>query len=245
MHRAKRIKFEPSLAKARALESSTVRKCMEDIEKAGRTLSSCAVIPALPAECCERSIELLLVARLGLKGAECLRAAARMVPENFLGKRVEFVAAIFNETSGQILPLEACEGYLSLLRRCSSYSLLTEPQKTMQQLSHLSEVKGIGHSIFLSPPVHHCINPSCHRYGSALSIHHAPVNITVFTIAGPLPGSKLALKCSGCSLIYNYSKYGNIHGMGERFYDRSRELIEVSDVVYCERQLSNLFTYLK
>jgi len=93
MHRAKRIKFEPSLAKARALESSTVRKCMEDIEKAGRTLSSCAVIPALLAECCERSIELLLVARLGLKGAECLRAAARMVPENFLGKRVEFVAA--------------------------------------------------------------------------------------------------------------------------------------------------------
>ena len=77
---------------------------------------------------------LLLVARLGLKGAECLQAAARMVPENFLGKRVEFVAAIFIETSGQILPLEACEGYLSLLRRCSSYSLLTEPQKTMQQL---------------------------------------------------------------------------------------------------------------
>ena len=75
---------------------------------------------------------------------------------------------------------------------------------------------------------------------------HTPVKVTVFTSSGPLPGCKIALRCSACSVIrYNYSKYGNKQKEGERFYDERRDLIKVSDVVYCERQLSDLFTFLK
>ena len=87
--RAKRIKFDPSLAKTRALESATVRKCVQEIEQAMHSLTSCttsAVALNLPAECCERNIELILVARLGLAGVECMRTAASMVPKNFVGR---------------------------------------------------------------------------------------------------------------------------------------------------------------
>ena len=248
MERAKRIKFDPSLAKTRALESATVRKYVQEIEQAVHSLTSCttsAVALNLPAECCERNIELILVSRLGLSGVECMRTAASMVPKNFLGRRTEFVTAIFNETSGQSLLCDSCEAYLSLLEKCPAYTAQAEPQLKMKHLAHLSEVKGISHAIFLSPPFLHCINPCCRRRGIPLTIHHTPVKVTVFTSSGPLPGCKIALRCSACSVIYNYSKYGNKQKEGERFYDERRDLIEVSDVVYCERQLSDLFTFLK
>ncbi len=167
-----------------------------------------------------------------------------MVPTNFYGKRAEFVTAIFNTLSGQALPPEACESYLSLLSRCTTYCS-TVDLEVNRRLAPLNETKGIGHAVFLSPPVDCCINLECDHNGCPLSVHHAPVNVTVFTATGPLPGCKLALKCSGCSVIYNYSKFGNEKKEGEQFYDETRDLVEVSDVVYSERQLSNLFTYLK
>ncbi len=244
MHRAKKMKFEPSLAKTRAREANAVRKCLEQIEEAAKTMISGSDVPSLPPTCSERSVEIFLVARLGLKGLECLRTATRMVPTNFYGKRAGFVTAIFNTLTGQALSLEACENYLSVLSRCTTYCS-TVDLEVGRQLAPLNEATQIGHAVFLSPPVDHCINGECDRHGSPLSVHHAPVNVTVFTATGPLPGCKLALKCSGCSVIYNYSKYGNRKGEGEQFYDVSRELVEVSDVVYTERHLSNLFTYLK
>ena len=70
----------------------------------------------------------------------------------------------------------------------------------MKHLAHLSEIKGIGHAIFLSPPFLHCINPCCRRRGIPLTIHHTPVKVTVFTSSGPLPGCKIALRCSACSV---------------------------------------------
>ena len=116
--RAKRIQFDPSLAKTRALVSATVRKCVQEIEQAMHSLTSCTTsavaLNRLPAECCERNIELILVSRLGLAGVECMQTAASMVPKNFVGRWTEFVTAIFNETSGQSLLCDTCEAYLSL-----------------------------------------------------------------------------------------------------------------------------------
>ncbi len=71
MHRAKRIKFELSVAKTRAVETNKCLEQIEAIEEAAKALRSVQA-PSLPAKCCESSVELLLVATLGLKGVECL-----------------------------------------------------------------------------------------------------------------------------------------------------------------------------
>ena len=251
MSHAKRPKFDPSLAKARALDSYNVRTCVEDIRSAAERLCAVPTVPLFDDFSSEKSIELFLVARLGLKGVECLRTATFLVPSNFCVKRIEFVAEIFSAISGIVCTKESCERYLSLLQRCSAYSVRVDSTQVrdiyLKELLQLSEQKGIGCTFFLSPPVDRCINPRCPRVGSSssLSIHHAPVNVTIFSTTGPLPGCKVALKCSTCSVIYNYCKYGNKLKEGERFYNDSRELVEVSDVVYCERQMSGLFNSLK
>ena len=75
-------------------------------------------------------------------------------------------------------------------------------------------------------------------------VHHKEVDATVFDINGPLPATKVSLRCTKCSTNYNYSKYGRCSNEGEKFYEKDRELIEVTDVAFCSRQLSKTFVAL-
>lgn len=70
---------------------------------------------------------------------------------------------------------------------------------------------------FLTPPIEACINEMCSMYAESKSLqyHHDSVTVTVYTLNGAQPAIKQALKCKGCSCIYNYSMYGNKTGGGK------------------------------
>ena len=99
--------------------------------------------------------------------------------------------------------------------------------------------------IFLTPPVSTCQNTCCKLFckEESLSSHHDPVVSTVYTLnAGQEPAFKHPLRCRNCSWIYGYSMYGRKQHDGVRF---QRDLIEITDVVFCDRKLYELFCCLR
>ena len=55
-------------------------------------------------------------------------------------------------------------------------------------LMHLPEKNGDVCTMFITPPVQECINPLCNHFGklNSLSPNHAPTDVTVFDIDGPV-----------------------------------------------------------
>ena len=75
---------------------------------------------------------------------------------------------------------------------------------------NLREAYGKAHTSFLAPPTTNCINSACPRKGDAhsLYIHHTEVEVTVFTLTGPLPTTKVSIRRKACLTVYNYGKFG-------------------------------------
>ena len=92
-----------------------------------------------------------------------------------------------------------------------------------------------------------CQNEACQLYEdeNSLCANHSRTEITLYFLEGPRAGVKHSLKCKSCEWIYNYSKYGKKKTIGEKFYDRGREFIEVSDTVFCSRKLHEMYCNLK
>ena len=192
------------------------------------------------------SLDLILVAALGgLEGIECLKASLGLVPKQFMAERSMFIQKIVNSnlTADKQLSAKQLET-LTCLLSASNYAKHHVPsQAYLSSLRQVSEDTGVAHTAFLAPPVSQCIIPECQ---GSLSRHHPLVTVTVFTLAdGPTPATKCCLKCSSCATIYNYAKYGKKATEGERYYKEPRQYVEVSDVVYCERQLFQLYGLLR
>ena len=98
-------------------------------------------------------------------------------------------------------------------------------------LQSLSISSGVAFTAFVTPPVTQCIVPQCTGYvrSGSLLRHHPPATVTVFRTCGPIPATKINLKCKFCHTVYNYSMYGKRNTEGERYYDNEREFVEVSD----------------
>ena len=189
--------------------------------------------------------DLLLVSALGgLEGVECLKVATALVPEQFVTDRSVYVHRIVSSVlpSSMQLSSSKLELLCSILARSTYTKHQVPPQSYITNLTQVSEVIGEAHTAFLAPPVSQCIVAECQ--GSPLSRHHPPVSVTVFTLMnGPTPATKCCLKCNQCSTVYNYSMYGRKFQEREWFYSEPRQYIEVSDTVYCDRQLFLLFLY--
>ena len=190
--------------------------------------------------------DLVLVAALGgLQGVECLKVASALVPNEYMAERSTHIATIVNS----ILPAEKQVNAgqlktLSSLLSASSYVKHPIPsQSYLSSLRQASEVTGVAHTAFLAPPVSRCIIPECQ---GSLSRHHLLVTVAIFTLlSGSTPATKCCLKCNACSTIYNYAKYGKKLTEGEQYYTEPRQYVEVSDAVYCDRQLFDLYCSLR
>ena len=110
-------------------------------------------------------------------------------------------------------------------------------------LRQLTASSGTAHTTFISPPVCACVSATCARRGPLVK-HHDEVKATIYTLSGPIPATKISLRCKWCNTIYNYSQYGRKQSDGEKYYrHQPRPLVEVS--VYCECQLYELFCCLR
>lgn len=83
----------------------------------------------------------------------------------------------------------------------------------------------------LAPPTSKCLKCS-----KGLVQNHS-CSVVVYTMNGILHTEKVTLRCTGCRLYYNYDKWGNKRNCGFLFYSSMRELVEVNDATYFQRQL--------
>ena len=145
-----------------------------------------------------------------------------------------------DELINTVLPL--CNGLYFDRRACLDAYL--------QELWTISESSGKAHTAYIAPTVTYCSNPSCSRprgpgdLGS-LGVHHSEVDAVLWDVCGPIPATKVSLKCKYRATVCNYSKYGNKTTGGERFYEQERSLTEASDVTFCSRELYNLYCSLR
>ena len=244
--------FNPTVAEARASKFLQLRRQLCDAYEAftvaaQKVVDSGQFVTVLE-NCTVAQTELCLVSYLGLEGVDCLRLATDIVPVSFLQLREQYVARIVKSvvTDKPNIDAAKCRQLMTLLKTNYFTKRRTDPTCYSEELRMVSESTGKAHTAFLAPPVSSCINPSCRKYQdpNSLYIHHSEVNTTIYDLRGISPASKVALRCKECSTIYNYAKYGRKSGNGEMYYDEMRSLVEVSDVVYCSRDLHSLYCEL-
>ena len=147
-----------------------------------------------------------------------MATSASTVPEHF-SERTGYIQRIVNAGANKEFHLAQIQFLVSLLSEAGL------PHDKM--LQKVSEASSLAHT---APPVSKCVVPECQ--GAALSRPHPPITATIFTVnCGPLPALKCSLRCSKCGTVYKNKQ------RGEQYYHESRKYVEVSDVVYCEREL--------
>ena len=107
-------------------------------------------------KCDVSTVELLLVARLGLEGVDCLRHAIHTVPEGFLTTREKFITDMVNKVSPVPLSQEECR---ELIKFFAGHKLHSYTSRKMEYTSYekemweLTKESGVGCNAFLAPPV--------------------------------------------------------------------------------------------
>lgn len=239
----KASKIRPAIAEARAKLSSFQGGLAVELEGfisqltriAGNLLTQSGHTTWDQLSC--KSIEVLLVTELGLHNLSRLQFAMTIVPGN-IPNREGVIASLLNGAFTE----QKCLVYIQLLEKVTKMTTSLEPSDMEATGNARNSVPVI--KKFLSPPVDRCINETCSSKGS-LVINHAPTTVSVYTLGGPEVGLKYSLKCRSCCYIYNYSMYGKKKSIGEMYYKSARELVEVSDTTYCERELFQFYSSLR
>ena len=187
---------------------------------------------------------LTMIAFMGYDGYFGLQHAAKVIPKSFNSYRKGCICRTLNYYVPSDCPEsqfqeDTVENLLEIIDHQQPFT-----NNIGDALIKLTEETGEVFTMFLSPPVLTCINPSCRISGhmNSLSPNHAPVDVVVFDVDGPTLASKISLKCKCCNTIYNYNKYGKKKKDGECFYEVERELVEVTDVVYVTTRMYSLYT---
>ena len=106
--------------------------------------------------------------------------------------------------------------------KCPTLELLKDPATTPGSIK------------ILAPPVHQCFKCTGNLSGN----HQCAV--TLYTMRGVYTADKVTLRCTRCSITYNYAMWGNKHSEGFVYYDEPRDYIEVSDTVYFDRKVLDM-----
>lgn len=239
-------KFDPqSVLESVRAKGSLSKKlklaCDEFIEIANEVMRS-TVSTSILSELSNTRRYLVLLACLGLEGLKGLEIALNLVPKEYGNLRNVRVCNILNHFSSDDQPpiTEATVEKLMPLMPVLGENYV------QNNLIELSQKFNEPYTSFIAPPVDKCINSLCKQNGcvNSLSINHAPVDVVIFDVDGPLLASKVCLKCKSCQTIYNYNKFGRKTKEGECYYKDQRELVEVTDVVYVTRRLYLLYRSL-
>lgn len=243
----KRVTFDPEAAKIAAKRMKESNELLGELENSAQSLltlmSSAGDIKLSSAT--ERVNELFLVATLGLENVLKLHTAMNMVPNNFCSK-IDVVTSMLNYAlppDTKEITTKQCSEMSNLLSLTSLSKIVQADSKILEDFSNSTGKP----TIFLTPPVEACINGSCPLFQQKNSLikHHDPIIVTLHSFEGPKPGLKQSLKCKSCYFIYNYSKYGKKHSIGEKFYQSARKYVEASDTVFCDRKLHEMFCHLR
>ena len=243
----KKIRFDPYYQREqfqarRRAEKELLSCCnaLKECVKRGFSVCGAKLLENLSRE----DMNLALVALLGLKGVRALLGALAIVPEMPAEDHIRYITNVVSYCRGKSKPLNLNDADIQALIPLVDRQESDDIQSILQQVS---QDKGVAHTAFLVPPVCQCINAECKDFqsGKFLSKHHKPITVTLFTVNGPVPATKILYRCRECNTNYNYAMYGQKFFQGERFYSTQRPYIEITDEVYCERNLFRLYSLLR
>lgn len=242
----RKIIFDAEAAKTHAKKKKSQVNAISEIQEIGssfmRLVEKCESVALSTCDCDAATLELFLVAKVGLIGAYWINLAMKVVPENH-PNRLQEITSMVNFSLSESKKVQS--NMVETLMQIATKSI-PSTKKYSDALCNYAMATGQP-THFLTPPVSTCINSACSLCGmqNSLSAHHGETPVTLYNFDGPQPGIKQALKCRSCSYIYNYSKYGRKRSEGERFYDSERDYIEVSDSIFCSRRFHNMYCYLQ
>lgn len=176
-----------------------------------------------------KKVDLLtfLVGKFGFKAVETGRWIVRAFPPSDLCPKS------MKESGGPVhIIVEAgvaekeAELFLTLLSRCQKF-IGSEVKE--YSFTENSRVPG-----YLLTPPEELKMRGCLKCDNKLTTHNDASLVTVFTIKGPIPATKICWRCKRCKLNYNYSQYGN-EEIGYKFYSEPRPLVEATTSSYVER----------
>ena len=223
-NRKRKAVFSPSVVKdnvARRKDASqdVISRAQEFIQAVHRL--SIEDLDYVCSKCDDIATQLVLTAKVGIGVCEAVKFAYSHVPESFLSDRKQRVHDIVLEASDKpdaaSLDMKLCEAVAAVLQTRVSKYWKRKPVHSAyaQELKSLTERNGVSYFHYLAPPVDKCTNSACRQRGKAsLLPHHSAINVTVFTLNGPCAATKVSLRCSSCSMIYNYSMHGHKRGEG-------------------------------
>lgn len=171
----------------------------------------------------ESDLLAFLVGKFGFRAVETGRWVIRTFPPS------DFCPKSMKENGGPIpliveaaVPKQEAELFLRLLSRCPNFI-------GSESFTENSKVS----AYFLTPPEELKMS-GCLKCGNKLSTHNEASRVTVFTIKGQIPATKICWRCRHCKLNYNYSQYGS-EEIGYKFYSKPRPLVEATNSSYLER----------
>lgn len=244
-HNVKRGKFDPVFVKERVKESTQLKRslisALGEFRNCVEAVMQSSLSNEILLECSPDVIEICFAAYYGLEGVELLRLANNMVPASFMNLKNAYVADIMNMGVQDEKKVNAAQvkNLLTVTSKCNNFFGRSCDHSYKTELRKLSLESKRSFMYFIAPPVQKCINSLCkkyHQHGS-LYIQNREVNVVVHSLQGPMPATKVSLRCNQCSTIYNYSMFGCTQSVGMRYYPQPQPLIEVCNTVYCTREL--------
>ena len=173
-----------------------------------------------------------------------MKDAFNAVPDNF-PHRLSIITSLINQVLSNPVTEIQCSALLNALKTSS----LKDHVASSSDGSLLwSTALASGQPVkFLTPPVSTCRNVACKLFNmdGSLSAHHDPTQATIYTLDGQVPAQKVSLRCKNCGWIYGYSMYGRKQHGGMSYHDSERSLIEVTDTIFCDGKLHELYCSLR
>lgn len=187
----------------------------------------------------EEEVVYILSCKITMKGLTLMKAIKHVpAPYNKVGHkdfgslRLYVIHKLMSQ-SGVTLSKTDLEVYVQLVEtHCSSMVTAETDRHFNESLWNLTEEEDFYFNSFMCCPVEECL--SC---GSSISLSNKPSKATVFTLDGPMPSTKLVLRCRECDITYGIGSYKD--RAGEHLYDKSLgvKVIEVSNVTYIDQVL--------
>ena len=163
--------------------------------------------------------------------------ACKFVSSSYLHLRQSFITSILAAGSDT----EFSKSYLSCAiatidtQLCQDREFL--PGVTAPSSDYLwkaTNTMGMPYLRFLGPPVLCCL-----RCRSSLTANNAPTCVVLYTQDGPVPASKVILRCTACQLNYHPDTYGNTTD-GYRYYNSAQPVVKCTQQAYMDRQLCSM-----
>ena len=172
-----------------------------------------------------------LATALTLPNFIVLYQACKFVPYSFLNRRETVIANILRASNIDLSGSKL--SYAIKAIDCHEETLVVGAPPT-DILWQATNDTGMPHLRFLGPPSVFCYH--CH---SPLSANNSPTSIVLYSQDGPIPASKIILRCKRCNIHYHPEVFGN--GVeGYSYYNGIQPVVKCTQQAYMERQLCSM-----